>query len=70
MYLPVPEIEPKSTVFLGDCVTYSKMVRCAVTLDTSFVQCLNREHRMVDKTTLLNSACIVPWRTNVNKKSW
>ena len=46
---------------------YSKMVRCAVTLDTSFGQCWNREYRTVNKITLLNCACIVPSRTNVNK---
>ena len=45
---------------------YSKMVRCAVTLDTSFAQCWNRKYRMVNKTTLLNSVCIIPLRTNVN----
>ena len=45
----------------------SKMVGCAVNVDTSFAQCWNREYRTVNKTTLLNSACIVPSRTNVNK---
>ena len=45
----------------------SKMVLCAVTLDMSFVQCLNRKYRKVNKTMLLNSACIVPLCTNVNK---
>ena len=28
---------------------YSKMVGCAVTLDMSFAQCLNREYRTVNK---------------------
>ena len=28
---------------------HSKMVRCAVTLDTSFAQCLNGEYRTVNK---------------------
>ena len=48
------------------CIIYSKMVHCEVTLETSFVQCWNREYRMVNKTMLLNSACIIPLRTNVN----
>ena len=47
---------------------YSKIVHCAVTLDMSFAQCWNREYRTVNKTTLLNSACIVPSHTNVNKQ--
>ena len=47
---------------------HSKMVHCAVTLDTSFAQCWNREYRTVNKTTLLNSAYIVPARTHVNKQ--
>ena len=38
----------------------SKMVGCPVTMDTSFVQFLNREYRMVYKVTLLNSMCVVP----------
>ena len=44
------------------------MVRCAVTLDTSFVQCLNREYRTVNKITLLNAVHMVPSLTNVNKQ--
>ena len=47
---------------------YSKMVGCAVNVDTSFAQCWNREYRTVNKTMLLNSACIVPSHTNVNKQ--
>ena len=47
---------------------YSKMVRCAVTLDTSFAQCLNREYRTVNKVMLLNSMYIIPSRINVNKR--
>ena len=49
-------------------ITDSKMVRCAVTLDTSFAQRQNREYKTVNKTMLLNSACIVPWHTNMNKQ--
>ena len=49
-------------------MAYSKMVRCAVTLNMSFAQCWNHRNRMVNKTTLLNSACIVPLRTNVSKQ--
>ena len=44
------------------------MVRCAVTLDTSFAQCWNGEYRTVNKTTLLNSACIIPLRKNNSSK--
>ena len=47
---------------------YSKMVGCTVNVDKSFAQCWNREYRMVNKTTLLDSACIIPSRTNVNKQ--
>ena len=32
-----------------DYMGNSKMVRCAVTLDTSFAQCLNGEYRTVNK---------------------
>ena len=46
----------------------SKMVDCTMNIDTSFVQCWNCEYRMVNKTTLLNSACIVLLHTNVNKQ--
>ena len=46
----------------------SKMVGCAVTLDTSFAQFRNREYRMINKVTLLNSMYIIPSRTNVNKR--
>ena len=47
---------------------HSKMVGCAVNVDMSFAQCWNREYRTVNKTTLLNSVCIVPSHTNVNKQ--
>ena len=30
-------------------IVYSKMVGCAVNVDTSFAQCLNREYRTVNK---------------------
>ena len=50
------------------CETNSKMVGCAVTLDTSFAQFKNREYRTVNKVTLLNSTYIIPLRTNVNKQ--
>ena len=39
--------------------TYSKMVHCAVTLDKSFAQCLNREYRTVNKIMLLNYKCLI-----------
>ena len=46
----------------------SKMVGCAVTLDTSFAQFRNREYRTVNIATRLNSTYIIPSRTNVNKR--
>ena len=46
----------------------SKMVGCAVNVDTSFAQFRNREYRTVNKVTLLNSTYIIPSRTNVNKQ--
>ena len=77
-----PNIEPKIRSDLTALITLviilkisciffiidSKIVRCAVTLDTSFAQCRNREYRMVNKIMLLNSACIVPLCKNVNKQ--
>ena len=53
-------------ILISGIIYNSKMVRCAVTLNMSFAQCWNCEYRTVNKTTLLNSACIVPSRTNVN----
>ena len=47
-------------------ISHSKMVGCAVIVDTSFAQCWNREYRTVNKTMLFNSACIIPSHTNVN----
>ena len=40
----------------------------AVTMDMSFAHLWNCEYRMVNKITLLNSACIVPSHTNVKKQ--
>ena len=47
---------------------HSKMVDCAVTLDTSFAQFRNHEYRTVNKAMLLNSTYIIASRTNVNKR--
>ena len=47
---------------------YSKMVGCAVNVDTSFAQFRNREYRTVNKVTLLNSMYIISSRINVNKR--
>ena len=40
---------PHIFVHLQTIIANSKMVCCAVTLDTSFAQCLNREYRTVNK---------------------
>ena len=64
--VPLPILKNASP--RGVYVTNSKMVGCAVTLDTSFAQFRNREYRTVNKVTLLNSTYIIPSCTNVNKQ--
>ena len=40
---------PTHVLIKSQLPTHSKMVRCTVTLHTSFAQCLNREYRTVNK---------------------